>query len=303
MALNRLQSKISRLLTRDKHAPNVELWFRNHSNFSIKLGRGYQSRNEAVAALLLEALREVKYDLKRPFVMRIFTADQPPHTAEKVAAFCTDTTRGNIVLIPDFIFWNWPEIGIESYPATVTAMLEASKHPPVHDNLFWIGNPETHPNRQKLIELSQQDHRIRAVSVGWNAGRRPENWARNEAMATKANNYVSLAAHCQYRYLIDVEGVGYSGRVKILLFSGRPLFLQARRWKEYFFDELKPFYHYIPVIEDLSDLSDRITWAENNPEASTKIAANAQSYARSNLTRRAAVLHLARTLQSFSKCP
>jgi len=42
--------------------------------------------------------------------------------------------------------------------------------------------------------------------------------------------------------------------------------------KLYYYRFMKPWKHYIPVKSDFSDLSDRYTWAENNPEESAFIA-------------------------------
>ena len=57
-----------------------------------------------------------------------------------------------------------------------------------------------------------------------------------------------------------------------------------------------PFEHYIPVKEDLSDLIERLDWAEANPEEVQKIAENAQSFAREKLTRKAALSYLTETI-------
>jgi hypothetical protein len=46
-----------------------------------------------------------------------------------------------------------------------------------------------------------------------------------------------------YRYMIDVEGAGYSGRFKMLLHTKRVVLLQDRPWREWFFDDIEPFRH------------------------------------------------------------
>lgn len=279
---------------------NMALQFRHAQDFSITIRYGYQSRNEAVACLLVEALREVKYELRNSFSIEIFTTDQPPDLGRNVLAFCSSGDNDNIIRIPDFIFWNWPEIGVFSYPDTTASMVQAGKAAPVFADLFWIGNPETHPIRKKLVELSRTDNRITAIGVAWRAGKTPEHWSRSERMATQGSNFVSLPDHCLHKYLIDLEGVGYSGRLKILLFSGRPLFVQERRWEEFYFQDLQPFVHFIPVSNDLSDLSRQIGWAEAHPDECNRIAQNAQSFAMSQLTRDAAICSLRKTLRELS---
>jgi len=96
-------------------------------------------------------------------------------------------------------------------------------------------------------------------------------------------NYLSLPDLIKYKYLIDIGGNGYSGRLKFLLFSKRPLLIVDRDYIEYFHDELIPYQHYIPVKMDLSDLLEQINWMVLNPEKSLEIANNAFCYAINNL--------------------
>lgn len=93
----------------------------------------------------------------------------------------------------------------------------------------------------------------------------------------------------EYRYMIDVEGFGYSGRLKLLLHAARAVLMQDRPHREYFFGDIEPFRHYVPVARDFSDLVDRIQWLRANPKREAEIVAEAQHFARTRLTRRAAI--------------
>jgi len=95
-------------------------------------------------------------------------------------------------------------------------------------------------------------------------------------------NYLSLPDLMKYKYLIDIGGNGYSGRLKFLLFSKRPLLIVDRNYIEYFHDDLVPYLHYIPVKMDLSDLDEQVNWMISNPEKSLEIANNAFEYAMNN---------------------
>ena len=128
-------------------------------------------------------------------------------------------------------------------------------------------------------------------------------WQRNKFEVLEkqpSTMFVSLPEHCRYKYLIDIQGAGYSGRAKILLFSGRPLFLVDRRWHEYFYKDIKPFVHYIPVQEDLSDLIEKLDLADHHQKEAFRIAEEAQNYAINNLTREKAVEYLANVLVEYS---
>lgn len=87
-----------------------------------------------------------------------------------------------------------------------------------------------------------------------------------------------------YRYLIDIGGNGYSGRLKYLLFSNRPMFIVDRYYQEYYHFKLVAYEHYIPVKMDLSDLVDRYEWALSHEEECMRIAYNAYNFALQNFT-------------------
>lgn len=63
-----------------------------------------------------------------------------------------------------------------------------------------------------------------------------------------------------YSILLDIEGGGYSARLKYLLLSNKPLLIVNRPYKEFFFKNLQEYVHYIPVKRDLSDLIDKTKW-------------------------------------------
>ncbi|KAJ6610759.1 glycosyl transferase family 90-domain-containing protein [Mycena sp. CBHHK59/15] len=65
----------------------------------------------------------------------------------------------------------------------------------------------------------------------------------------------------KYKYLLDVDGMTFSGRYLGLLRSGSLVF-KATVFTEYFNDWLRPYEHYIPVLPDLSDLVEKIEWAK-----------------------------------------
>jgi len=271
----------------------VEFVVREGNTIQCCFSDGHQSRQEATMHLVLEALKTIKYDVCKNRRIVFCTSDRPPDIAvHQLLAYSAPQGARNVIAVPDFSFWNWPDTGIADYTVLTEEMMAAGAKEPEDGRLFWIGNVSTSEARGRLLEIAAQDTRIHAASIAWVKADRPEAWASETRMGTQAANYVSLPDHCRYKYLIDVEGVGFSARLKLLFFSGRPVFLQDRPWREFYFDRLEPFEHYIPVRRDLSDLSARLDWAEANPLECSRIAANAQAFARRHLTREAAILHL-----------
>ncbi|KAJ7871107.1 lipopolysaccharide-modifying protein [Mycena leptocephala] len=91
----------------------------------------------------------------------------------------------------------------------------------------------------------------------------------------------------KYKYLLNVDGMTFSGRFLGLLRSGSLVF-KATVFEEYFNDWLRPYAHYIPVLPDLSDLLEKIEWArshdtearmiqERGREMATRVMTDAQN--------------------------
>ncbi|KAJ7062552.1 glycosyl transferase family 90-domain-containing protein [Mycena amicta] len=69
----------------------------------------------------------------------------------------------------------------------------------------------------------------------------------------------------EYKYVVDVDGATFSGRFWELLRSGSLVF-KSTIFSEFFNSWVRPNEHYIAVLPDLSDLIQKIEWANANPE-------------------------------------
>lgn len=92
-----------------------------------------------------------------------------------------------------------------------------------------------------------------------------------------------------FKYLIDMEGLGYSPRLKLQFFSYRPVFVVDRPWREFFYKDLEPWEHYIPVARDLSDLLENLERVEGDSALYKRIVSNASEFAQTHLTQDKAV--------------
>ena len=258
--------------------------------------KSYQSRTSHVIELFAEAIAQAQAEKKeiKPTFYRIFCSDYVAHYPAlawnilpgKNLAFSAckrDIRDSRLQLIPDFVFNAWPEAEIEDYVQTCNDIVKASQAKPAFLNhIFWAGNIQTHESRMLLMDRSMDFDWLTVVDTSIKSGS-PDN---------VSNNFVSLVDHCKYSFLIDLQGIGYSGRVKLLLFSGRCLFLQEREFEEWFYQYLVPYVHFIPLRNDLSDLEEKYNWAVNNPNEADKIAINAQRLAADILTRKGAVRYI-----------
>ena len=104
----------------------------------------------------------------------------------------------------------------------------------------------------------------------------PMTWGQLSENGTKpATTYVSLPDHTRYQYLIDLNGGGYSGRLKFLVHTRRLLFVNDDRDTfDWVTSQLAAWVHYVPVKSDASDIVDKIDWANRYPkQVQTIIAA------------------------------
>jgi Glycosyl transferase family 90 len=183
---------------------------------------------------------------------------------------------------PDWVFTHWPSANISSFRETVAEIERKSRLPPILQKVGWYGNvrsplsdvPEhtTRPLLKKIGDAHPLQFDIFHVA--------PLNGVIDE----KVTNYLTIPDLTQYAFLLDIGGNGYSGRLKFLLYTKRPLLIVERNYVEYFHDDLIPYEHYVPVKEGLSDLLEKVTWMQQNYETCLEMAGNAYAFAKRTFT-------------------
>jgi hypothetical protein len=91
-----------------------------------------------------------------------------------------------------------------------------------------------------------------------------------------------------YKYQVDFAGGGgttWDGTMAKLLAPG-VLFHHETPTKDFFYDDMKPWVHYLPVKTDLSDLHQMFEWAERNPEGTRLIAEEGTRFAENLISRK-----------------
>jgi hypothetical protein len=86
----------------------------------------------------------------------------------------------------------------------------------------------------------------------------------------------------KYQLLIDGNSCAY-GRAYWQLFSECPIFKQKSPHIQWYYRNLIPYQHYIPLKEDCSDLIEKIQWAQAHDKEVKQIAENAYKFAQKNL--------------------
>ncbi|KAG1730274.1 glycosyltransferase family 90 protein [Suillus paluster] len=83
---------------------------------------------------------------------------------------------------------------------------------------------------------------------------------------------VPLGQHWAYKYLIDLDGMGYSGRFLALL-SSESAVIKSTVWREFLTDWLQPWLHYIPLSSSYAEIYNIHAYF-SGPTPSTLEAAN-----------------------------
>lgn len=87
----------------------------------------------------------------------------------------------------------------------------------------------------------------------------------------------------QYKYQLNIDGTVAAYRFPYLLAGDSLVFKQESKYYEFFYKQVEPYEHYIPVKRDLSDLVEKLRWAKKHDEVAYKISRNGQLFARENL--------------------
>lgn len=85
------------------------------------------------------------------------------------------------------------------------------------------------------------------------------------------DTYRDIYQHTDYKYLLDIEGRGYSGRLKYLMLTGSVVFIMDRPNVEYWHKEFEPWVHYVPVKRDASDLVEKFEKIQSMPDKGESI--------------------------------
>eukprot|EP00397_Hematodinium_sp_SG-2012_P054142 GEMP01065093.1.p1 GENE.GEMP01065093.1~~GEMP01065093.1.p1 ORF type:complete len:278 (+),score=45.52 GEMP01065093.1:299-1132(+) len=94
-----------------------------------------------------------------------------------------------------------------------------------------------------------------------------------------ATGRIPIEAQLGYRYAIHIDGSATSDRLYWMLKSKSLVFIQETPLKVWAHRGLLPYHHYVPVREDLSDLVDKIQWAEAHPLEAAAIVEAADEFA------------------------
>jgi hypothetical protein len=226
------------------------VYFGANGEFNIKLpnnpNRYIKERARCVQHLIYDSIK--KYDLKTKFKFNLFMGDRP-----KPNSYSFSTVSGEYEeTFPDWSFYGWETAGIKSFRDAIQTF---PKSKPETNKIGWIGSLLNVKARKDFVKKFSDTHFSDAYTTQgcFNLKiRKPPKFMTHSEQILK------------WKYLIDIRGIGYSGRTKFLMHSNRVVFLVNSPFEEYWYQFLVPWKHYVPVKEDYSDLEENYYKVEND---------------------------------------
>ena len=109
---------------------------------------------------------------------------------------------------------------------------------------------------------------------------------KNNKFINLDNNKLSKSEQIKYKYLIDIDGYTNSWEGTVWkLYSGSVVIKQKSIWKQWYYDELIEWVHYVPVNNDFSNLDIVIQWCINNDNICKQIAKNSRKFIKEKLNK------------------
>ncbi|ELU14012.1 hypothetical protein CAPTEDRAFT_20245 [Capitella teleta] len=192
------------------------------------------------------------------------------------------------IMYPAWTFWEggpavWPiyPTGLGRWDEQRKIIPEAAKKWPWHkkqSKAFFRGS-RTSPDRDPLVLLSRAEPDLADAQYTKNQAWKSEKDTLNMLPAKE----LTLADHCEWKYLFNFRGVAASFRYKHLFLCDSVVFHVGDDWLEFFYPALKPWVHYIPVRRDLKDARDLIQFAKENDAIVKQIAQRGREFIWQNL--------------------
>uniref|UniRef100_A0A6Q2XVV2 Glycosyl transferase CAP10 domain-containing protein n=1 Tax=Esox lucius TaxID=8010 RepID=A0A6Q2XVV2_ESOLU len=142
------------------------------------------------------------------------------------------------------------------------------------DSKGFFRGSRTSPERDPLVLLSREDPDLVDAEYTKNQAWKSE----KDTLGRPPAKEIPLVDHCQYKYLFNFRGVAASFRLKHLFLCGSLVFHVGEEWLEFFYPQLVPWVHYIPVKQDLSDLRELLLFVKENDDAAQEIAVRGQRF-------------------------
>lgn len=269
---------------------NNHLLYISQKNRKFKIYHGsdiFESRGIILEKMIKEAAQS--QDIDQDYRFLINTGDIPiQNNIDGVRCYSFSTNTKNYdQCCPCYVFHSWPEVGIDNYSRITSSFIDSE---PESSKVGWIGSPMS--LSRKIFNAYYSDTYFSQSLIN--------EWNRSgpKQLHIQTKTYLTFQQQIdKWKYLIDFEGVGYSGRTKILLNSPRIVFFVDRTYQEFWQKKLIPWKHYVPVKRDLSDLEANYSKIENDKNLQEYIKKEQKQFCKENLLYEHSILLLQKIIK------
>ena len=162
------------------------------------------------------------------------------------------------------------------------------------EKIFWRGR-DSNKERLTLARMSKEypDYINASLTAFF--------FFRDEETKLGKSPHVPFYDFFNYKYQLCIDGTVAAYRLPYLLAGGSVVFKTQSKYFEHFYKDLKPWVHFIPVKEDLSDLVERVQWARENDDKCFEISRNARDFVMKNLLPDHVLCYYATFLSNWAK--
>jgi hypothetical protein len=218
--------------------------------------KGYESRNQSVIDLLMKAM---KYKPINNVVFLIFTndfiKDKNLESCPFLFSFCKNHNYHSQYYFPNFNFNHWKEANIDYYYNVYFRLKNKNVNKYWDDKddiIFWSG-ANTNTIRKKIYDTVN------------NLKTNNSNFLINllDKNDDKPKKYYSILEHAKYKYLLNLNGYSYGGRLNYLFMTGSCVIILKNRdknniWNEFFYEYFIPGVDYIEIEYNNNDKGEDI---------------------------------------------
>ncbi len=233
---------------------------------------------------------------------------QNPSFQAPIFAASTLENINHIILLPDFLtLYYWESLYQEITQANETVDYQWKNK---IDKALWRGAPSdkyysmnNYKTKPRYILSTLSKNHPKLIDAGYSCTLL-ENGPIIEKLIIEEGlliNHMSKPAHIKYKYLPTLDGYmctwpGYIWR----LLSTSVTFKQESDEIQWFYNALKPYEHYVPIKNDMSDLVEKIMWAKENDDLCKKISQNATEFIKNNMRVEHIYAHLFLILKEYA---
>lgn len=187
------------------------------------------------------------------------------------------------IMYPAWTFWEggpavWPiyPTGLGRWDEQREIIPKAAQKWPWEKKLnkgFFRGS-RTSSQRDPLVLLSRKEPNLVDAQYTKNQAWR----SKEDTLGYEPASEIPLVDHCDHKYLFNFRGVAASFRFKHLFLCDSVVFHVGDDWLEFFYPAMKPWVHYIPVKQDLSDVKELLEFAQENDDVVHEIAKRGRQF-------------------------